>query len=438
MGSKCSSLLFQAMASSVLALIVTCVSEPDRTKANDILQSLLALAHVSSFSLSSSFSLLCVVQNSDETLAVAATKAICSVMCVVRMNVGDMECVLNGGVVERVCGWVEEYRSEAEVVELLGLLESVCVGLKGATASLRAKKGMEWIGGKWSVSSRSQAALNLIENTLLSVCGRKGDGESRWVLGIGRAGGMLAVHFPDGLRGTAKEVGVIGIDIGQAKTEMEERMRQIEEEYKKHEAQRERERSEEKRRADEQFEKYTQRIKECVIKERLDEFRFQDKANLIQKAGHRTIGAAAITIRALIHLGCQPRGAVDDDDEEDEGKHAMKKQFDTTCTIEFIGVPVDESEPQSFNSQCASSIERGADTTERSGIEGEEVLACTVVVFVGEIPWIAKQLSGDVDEKEMRGELEEVVPIHSPPKRAALLRSSICSSSSLHSERVVR
>ncbi|KAK2951203.1 hypothetical protein BLNAU_13819 [Blattamonas nauphoetae] len=116
----------------------------------------------------------------------------------------------------------------------------------------------------------------------------------------------------------------------------------------------------------------------------------------------------------------------------------MKKQFDTTCTIEFIGVPVDESEPQSFNSQCASSIERGADTTERSGIEGEEVLACTVVVFVGEIPWIAKQLSGDVDEKEMRGELEEVVPIHSPPKRAALLRSSICSSSSLHSERVVR
>ncbi|KAK2958897.1 hypothetical protein BLNAU_6146 [Blattamonas nauphoetae] len=120
--------------------------------------------------------------------------------------------------------------------------------------------------------------------------------------------------------------------------------------------------------------------------------------------------------RALIHLGCQPRGAVDDDDEEDEGKHAMKKQFDTTCTIEFIGVPVDESEPQSFNSQCASSIERGADTTERSGIEGEEVLACTVVVFVGEIPWIAKQLSGDVDEKEMRGELEEVVPIHSPPK----------------------
>ncbi|KAK2954030.1 hypothetical protein BLNAU_10993 [Blattamonas nauphoetae] len=153
----------------------------------------------------------------------------------------------------------------------------------------------------------------------------------------------------------------------------------------------------------------------------------------IQNKNHTTR-----TIRALIHLGCQPRGAVDDDDEEDEGKHAMKKQFDTTCTIEFIWVPVDESEPQSFNSQCASSIERGADTTERSGIEGEEVLACTVVVFVGEIPWIAKQLSGDVDEKEMRGELEEVVPIHSPPKRAALLRSSICSSSSLHSERVVR
>ncbi|KAK2952833.1 hypothetical protein BLNAU_12154 [Blattamonas nauphoetae] len=41
--------------------------------------------------------------------------------------------------------------------------------------------------------------------------------------------------------------------------------------------------------------------------------------------------------RALIHLGCQPRGAVDDDDEEDEGKHAVKKQFDTTCTIEFVG-----------------------------------------------------------------------------------------------------
>ncbi|KAK2953262.1 hypothetical protein BLNAU_11725 [Blattamonas nauphoetae] len=62
--------------------------------------------------------------------------------------------------------------------------------------------------------------------------------------------------------------------------------------------------------------------------------------------------------RTLIHLGCQPRGVVDDDDEDDEVKHAVKKQFD-------------ESEPQSFNSQCASSIERGADTTKRSGIDGE-------------------------------------------------------------------
>ncbi|KAK2944563.1 hypothetical protein BLNAU_20517 [Blattamonas nauphoetae] len=92
----------------------------------------------------------------------------------------------------------------------------------------------------------------------------------------------------------------------------------------------------------------------------------------------------------------------------------------------------------SFNSQCVSSIERGADTTERRGIEGEEVLACTVIVFVNEIPWIAKQWSGVVDDKETRGELEEVVPIHSPPKRATLLHSSTCSSSSLHSERVVR
>ncbi|KAK2957753.1 hypothetical protein BLNAU_7187 [Blattamonas nauphoetae] len=84
--------------------------------------------------------------------------------------------------------------------------------------------------------------------------------------------------------------------------------------------------------------------------------------------------------RALIHLGWQPRGAVDNDD-----------GVNTTCTREFVGVPVGESEPQSFNSQCASSIERGADTTERSGIENEEVLACTVVVFVSERPWIAKQ-----------------------------------------------
>ncbi|KAK2946850.1 hypothetical protein BLNAU_18229 [Blattamonas nauphoetae] len=66
------------------------------------------------------------------------------------------------------------------------------------------------------------------------------------------------------------------------------------------------------------------------------------------------------------------RAAADDDedDDEDEGKHPVKKQFDTTrvgddedgvnttCTSEFVGVPEGESEPQSSNSQYASSIER--------------------------------------------------------------------------------
>ncbi|KAK2954100.1 hypothetical protein BLNAU_10917 [Blattamonas nauphoetae] len=98
--------------------------------------------------------------------------------------------------------------------------------------------------------------------------------------------------------------------------------------------------------------------------------------------------------RVLIHVGCQHRGAVDDDDEDDEGKHAVKKQFGTT------GVGDDDD---GVNTTCA-------------------------IEFVG---------SGDVDEKETRGVPEEVVPIHSPPKQVALLRSSACSSSSLHSERVV-
>ncbi|KAK2945471.1 hypothetical protein BLNAU_19600 [Blattamonas nauphoetae] len=47
------------------------------------------------------------------------------------------------------------------------------------------------------------------------------------------------------------------------------------------------------------------------------------------------------------------------------------------------------------------SIERGADTTERSGIEGEGVLACTVVVFVSERPWIAKQYSSSLHSERV-------------------------------------
>ncbi|KAK2963862.1 hypothetical protein BLNAU_939 [Blattamonas nauphoetae] len=237
-GSKCLPFLFN-MALNVLTSLIACLSLPNRPKMSSLLPSLLSLT-----------------QNSDPTLSVPATHAV-GLVCGSCLSCADVEGVLSGGVVERVCEWASGERDEEEVVGLLGVLDSLCVGLKKVIREEKSR-GRDAAGGgtaekgdeKWSVVSRCWAALALVENTLLGLCWSEGRADEEERVGVrGRAGAMLAVHFAHVLRRTKSEVGVIGVDVGRVMREMEER----EEERRREMEEREREREEERRKEHERM-----------------------------------------------------------------------------------------------------------------------------------------------------------------------------------------
>ncbi|KAK2948222.1 hypothetical protein BLNAU_16841 [Blattamonas nauphoetae] len=229
--SECSLFLF-TMASTLLTLLLTCLSFPNRMRMSSLLPSLLSLT-----------------QNSDPTLSVPATHAV-GLVCGSCLTCGDVEGVLSGGVVERVCEWASGERDEEEVVGLLGVLDSLCVGLKKVIREEKSR-GRDAAGGgkgekgdeKWSVVSRCWAALALVENTLLGLCWseERAEEEEERVGVRGMAGAMLAVHFAHVLRRTKREVGVIGVDVGRVRREMEERDQEREKEIKRQEEERRKE-----------------------------------------------------------------------------------------------------------------------------------------------------------------------------------------------------
>ncbi|KAK2949706.1 hypothetical protein BLNAU_15377 [Blattamonas nauphoetae] len=243
--------LGQNVASSVLTLVVGCVLHPKRKKMSDLLPSLLSLTHVC---LSPPSSLLV---HADPTLSVPATHAV-GLVCDSSLSCGDVEGVLSGGVVEKVCSWVEGWttvgKEVGKVLNLLRVVEKLCVGLKGALRSaqkqeqlrqqqkVKSEKEHGQTGQKeeesrdeWSLASRCQSALNLMGNTLFSLCSAREseEKESSAEMDVevrAQAGALLAVHFPQMLSGGRKEVGVIGVDVGQEMRAMEERERRREEE----------------------------------------------------------------------------------------------------------------------------------------------------------------------------------------------------------------
>ncbi|KAK2944929.1 hypothetical protein BLNAU_20172 [Blattamonas nauphoetae] len=198
------------------------------------------------------------IRHADPTLSVPATHAV-GLVCDSSLSCGDVEGVLSGGVVEKVCSWVESSKEVGKVLGLLRVVEKLCVGLKGALRSAqkqeqeqkekekqKEKSGTEQgrAGQKkdescdgWSMGSRCQSALDLMENTLLGLCsaweseGKESSAEVN-VEVAREVGGILAVHFPHVLSGGRKEVGVIGVDVGGEMRAMEERERRREEEMR--------------------------------------------------------------------------------------------------------------------------------------------------------------------------------------------------------------
>ncbi|KAK2943959.1 hypothetical protein BLNAU_21105 [Blattamonas nauphoetae] len=221
--------------------------------------SLAPLSHprlpLSSFISSRRFCCVVFLQHADPTLSVPATHAV-GLVCDSSLSCGDVEGVLSGGVVEKVCSWVEGWKEDGkEVGRVLGLLrvvDKLCVGLKGALRSAQkqeqeqkensgkeqgqAGQNEEESRDGWSFGSRCQSALDLMENTLLGLCsGRESEEKesSAEVEVLTQVGGMLIRHFPHVVSGGRKEVGVIGVDVGREMRAMEEREKRREEEMRK-------------------------------------------------------------------------------------------------------------------------------------------------------------------------------------------------------------
>ncbi|KAK2944432.1 hypothetical protein BLNAU_20636 [Blattamonas nauphoetae] len=279
MSSNCS-LYLHVLSSSLISCMVTCAGFPHRIRPSDVIPSLLALS-----------------ANSDQTISVPVTRAI-GVLCSRSLSAGEVEGVLSGGVVESVCVRVVSAERREEQVAELGVLDGLCSGLRRFVRE-RGRESEEGVGrgqkkeeeNEFSIVSRCSSALNLIEMTLGQVWGRvsasgedeeESEREEEGKRKLADAvGGMLLTHFPHTLQQPAKEVGVIGLDLGKERKLMEERedTRRKEAEAKERKMVEEAERKEKEREAE-----FARRMAE--VNERMTEVNqhFEDNKKLIERA----------------------------------------------------------------------------------------------------------------------------------------------------------
>ncbi|KAK2945164.1 hypothetical protein BLNAU_19903 [Blattamonas nauphoetae] len=154
-------------------------------------------------------------------------------------------------------------------IETLKSLDSLCMGLKSflrneeqskkTTETKKNEEKKDESESQFSVVNRSRAALSEIEWTLRSMIVDIGREEERGEEIEGRReisekiGGMLIRHFPSSFVGLGeKKEGVIGMDIGRLRFEMEENEKRREKERRKEREEIEAERRKEKERIEEE------------------------------------------------------------------------------------------------------------------------------------------------------------------------------------------
>ncbi|KAK2959051.1 hypothetical protein BLNAU_6067 [Blattamonas nauphoetae] len=224
---------------------------------SDLLPSLLSLTHVCLSPPSSLLALSVVsLQHADPTLSVPAAHAI-GLMCDSCLPCGDVEGVLNGGVVEKVCSWVENSKEVGNVLGLLRVVDKLCVGLKGAVRSAQKqeqeqnekenpKEKSEKEQGQagqmeeesrdgWSLESRCQSALNLMENTLLGLCSTRESEEKE------SSADVEVTEKAEREKRREEEMKMMKEEMDKLKAEMERKEKERENEAKKREEEREKE-----------------------------------------------------------------------------------------------------------------------------------------------------------------------------------------------------
>ncbi|KAK2941245.1 hypothetical protein BLNAU_23842 [Blattamonas nauphoetae] len=214
--------------------------------------------------------------HTNPTIAESATHSVGLLCCSVR-SPSEMESVLSGGIVERVCREIESCSDTAALTSLVGVLGSVCRGIAGFRRSEEAKKKVKQPkegkdeaehtnedNDSFSIFVRSGHALEMAKQTLLQLVSRmrtgmddveEDEGRRRTRLNE-KIGGVLIEFFAETVGGgRAERVGAIGIDLGKELAEMRRR-----------EEEREKRREEERRQLKEEYQK-TQREMENTMKE---------------------------------------------------------------------------------------------------------------------------------------------------------------------------
>ncbi|KAK2958208.1 hypothetical protein BLNAU_6912 [Blattamonas nauphoetae] len=253
LASPCSEELFVSV-SGIVSIVVSGASLPFRVGVSSLLPSLVNLVSVCLFFLLFTLSFfsfspcasVCVsvdVQKSSSKVVESASRVV-GHLCRVSMSGGDVEGVLNSGVVEGLCKQSSMIVSCGDGIgsghglSVLKSLDSLCMGLKSflrneeqskKTTETKKNEGKkEESENRFSVVNRSRVALSEIEWTLREMIveigkeEERGEDEGRREISE-KIGGMLIRHFPESFGGRReKKDGMIGIDIGRLRLEMEE------------------------------------------------------------------------------------------------------------------------------------------------------------------------------------------------------------------------
>ncbi|KAK2959540.1 hypothetical protein BLNAU_5589 [Blattamonas nauphoetae] len=307
LANPCSEELFVSV-SGIVSVVVSGASLPFRVGVSSLLPSLVNLVSKSS------------------SKVVESASRVEGHLCRVSMSGGDVEGVLNSGVVEGLCKQSSMIVSSQDGIgsghglSVLKSLDSLCMGLKSflrneeqSTKTSETKKNGEKKDeseSQFSVVNRSRAALSEIEWTLRSMIveiGREeergGDDKERsevsnWI------GGMLIRHFPSSFVGLGeKKEGVIGMDVGRLRMEMEENEKRREMERRKEreeiEEERKKEREEMKKKEEEHRKAFERQMAELQAEREANQRliasgrQFEEEEEIKQRT---RVGAAAIEL----------------------------------------------------------------------------------------------------------------------------------------------
>ncbi|KAK2959528.1 hypothetical protein BLNAU_5577 [Blattamonas nauphoetae] len=341
LANTCSEELFVSV-SGIVSVVVSGASLPFRVGVSSLLPSLVNLVSKSS------------------SKDVESASRVVGHLCRVSMSGGDVEGVLNSGVVEGLCKQSSMIVSCGDGIgsgnglSVLKSLDSFCMGLKSflrneeqskkTTETKKNERKKEESESRYSVVNRSRAALSEIEWTLRSMIveiGREeergGDDKERsevsnWI------GGMLIRHFPSSFVGLGeKKEGVIGVDIGRLRLEMEENEKRREMERRKERERIKAERKQEK----EELKRKEEEIEAERRKEKEESARKEEERRKEFERQMAELQAEREANQHLIKEGLEKRK----EKEEEERKRKSK-----------VGAPAIELFPQSNYTLCGNTF----------------------------------------------------------------------------------